>query len=180
LSSILTVNGGGTLTFNLGAGASTGFLNYANPNTNSTYMNIAGNTAGEINFGTTGGAININLVDLTAFEPYGTDTLQLRYQNPYLLIQAGANSDYNLYTTGGYDQNGYVTGIGAGNVSGFNIQALTINGTNITTSANYVGLQLYLYNGDLEVVPEPGTWAMMIGGLALLVFIQQRRKNKLS
>jgi hypothetical protein len=29
---------------------------------------------------------------------------------------------------------------------------------------------------DVEVVPEPGTWAMLLGGLALLVFIQRRRK----
>ncbi len=30
---------------------------------------------------------------------------------------------------------------------------------------------------EVEVVPEPSTWALMIGGFALLVFIQ-RRKNK--
>jgi len=28
---------------------------------------------------------------------------------------------------------------------------------------------------EVEVVPEPGTWAMMLGGLALLIFIQRRR-----
>ncbi len=180
LNPILAVNGGGTLTFALGAGDTTGYLAFNNPNTNSTYMTVAGaNQLGEINFGTSGGAININLVDLTAAAPLGT-TLQLRYQNPYLLIQAGANSDYNLYTTGGYQQNGYVTGIGSSDASGFNIQVLNINGTNITTSANYGGLQLYLYNGDLEVVPEPGTWALMLGGLALLVFIQRRRNQNRS
>ncbi len=31
---------------------------------------------------------------------------------------------------------------------------------------------------EVEVVPEPGTWAMMLGGLALLILIQ-RRRNKL-
>jgi len=31
----------------------------------------------------------------------------------------------------------------------------------------------------VEVVPEPGTWAMMLGGLAALI-LWQRRKNKLS
>jgi hypothetical protein len=41
---------------------------------------------------------------------------------------------------------------------------------------NY-GVRLYLYNGDLEVVPEPGTWALMLGGFALLVFIQRRRSK---
>jgi hypothetical protein len=31
---------------------------------------------------------------------------------------------------------------------------------------------------DVVVVPEPGTWALMLGGLALLVVVQRaRRKN---
>ncbi len=30
---------------------------------------------------------------------------------------------------------------------------------------------------EVEVVPEPGTWAMMIGGVAMLVFWQRRRRN---
>jgi len=66
---------------------------------------------------------------------------------------------------------------GAGPLVDFNLYATDINGTMINSSSNLEGLQLYLYNGDLEVVPEPGTWALMLGGLALLVVIQ-RRKNK--
>jgi len=38
-------------------------------------------------------------------------------------------------------------------------------------------LQLYLYNGDLEVVPEPGTWALMLSGMAALVFHQRRKRR---
>jgi hypothetical protein len=37
---------------------------------------------------------------------------------------------------------------------------------------------LYLENVYLEVVPEPGTWALMIAGLALLVIIQRRRNKQ--
>ena len=177
LSSALTVNGGATLTFALGAGASTGYLNYANPNTNSTFLSVAGNTAGEISFGTSA-AVNVDLIDLTAYQPLGADTLQLRYQNPYLLIQAGANSDYNLFTTGGYDQNGFVTGIGLSNLGSFNLAVLNVNGVDITTSNNYGGLRLYLNNGDLEVVPEPGTWAMMLGGLLMLGLVLRRKQFK--
>jgi hypothetical protein len=52
-------------------------------------------------------------------------------------------------------------------------------------STTYYGNGSYLFisesNGvddiDVEVVPEPGTWAMMLGGLALLVFIQRRRSD---
>jgi hypothetical protein len=29
----------------------------------------------------------------------------------------------------------------------------------------------------VEVIPEPGTWALLLGGLAMLVF-WQRRKSK--
>ena len=176
-SSILAVSGGATLTFDLGAGTNTGSYAYSNPNTNSTYISIAGNTAGEITFGTSAN-INVDLVDLTAFEPVGGGTLTLRFHNPYLLIQAGQDSDYNLYTTGGYDQNGFITGIGTLDQGDFSISVYDINGMQINGPTNLGGLNLYLYNGDLEVVPEPGTWALMIGGLALLVFIQ-RRKNKL-
>src|SRR6202012_239298 len=43
--------------------------------------------------------------------------------------------------------------------------------------------QLFLDNNNndifVEVVPEPSTWAMMIGGAALL-FFWQRRRSKLS
>ena len=32
---------------------------------------------------------------------------------------------------------------------------------------------------EVEVVPEPGTWDLMLGGLCLLVVIQRRRNNKM-
>jgi len=184
LSSALAVNAGAELTFALGTGTNTvNAYSFASPNINSTYLSVAGNTNKEINFATSGAQMTINLVDLTAAAPTGT-TLSLRTSNPYLLIQAGSNLDYNLVTSGGYDVNGYVTGTSADNgatvdTSAFGFQVTDITGTRIDTSTNYEGLQLYLFNGDLEVVPEPGTWAMMLGGLALLLVIQ-RRKSKMS
>ncbi len=176
LDSTLFVAGGGNLTFALGAGPSTGYLNYASPNLNTTYLMAGSN----VTFDTAGAPININLVDLALYAP-GQDTLQLRYQNPYLLVSASSNLSYNLVTTGGYDQNGFVLGIGSGPGSGvlntFNLTMYDVNGNDITTSANYYGMKLYLYNGQLEVVPEPGTWALIIGGLAALVLIQRRRRK---
>jgi fibronectin-binding autotransporter adhesin len=181
LSNILSVNGGSTLTFALGAGSSAP-LSYANPITDSSFLNVVGNTAGEINFDTTSTtAITIDLVDLTTTAP-NTISLGLRNQSPYLLIQAGADSDYDLLTSGGYDQNGYVLGTstGTGVSDTFNLEVTALGSpTPINTTNNYQNLQLYLYNGDLEVVPEPGTWALMIGGLALLILVQ-RRKSKQS
>ena len=153
--------GSADLTFYLGAGSTTGagFHSWNTPNLNSTYLTVLGNTAGELKFAT-GDTITVNDVS--------GNTLQLNMATPYLLIQTSAtdNSDFTGLTTtggvsvGGVAQNGYVTN-------------LSLNGTavNETWYPN-----LYLNNGDLEMVPEPSTWAMMIGGLALLVFIQRRRK----
>ena len=184
LSSALTVNGGATLTFALGSSTAynggSGALNFANPNTNSTYLSIAGNTADQI-FSSSATADTIKLVDLTNGAGAGGVALTLRAQNPYLLIQTalGDNSDFtNLWTTGGEGQNGYVLGLSTGvgnNYLAFNLGAYDINGNLISSTSNLQGLRLYLYNGDLEVVPEPGTWALMLGGLALLVFVQRRK-----
>jgi hypothetical protein len=43
------------------------------------------------------------------------------------------------------------------------------------------GLFLFQTSGgidDIVVIPEPGTWALMLGGLAVLVFIQRSRCKK--
>jgi autotransporter-associated beta strand protein len=181
-SSLLTLNGGSTLSFDLGStvnNAGSGASNFANPNTNSTYLNITGNTVDQI-FSNTTTADNISLVDLTASSP--AVTLTLRYSNPYLLIQTalGNNSDFaNLVTNNGVGVNGYVYGIsdGAGGYTAFNIYSLDTSGTPLADP--YQGLQLYLNNGDLEVVPEPSTWAMLLGALGLLVSLRFRGRRAL-
>ena len=182
LTSDLFIAGGGNLTFALGAVGDTGTGpgNFASPDLNSTYLH----TGGMVTFDTDSshGAVNINLVDLTVGST--TDTLQLRFQNPYLLIADSSNSNlsYNLVTDHGYDQNGYVLGIGSagtGNsiLNTINITMYDVNGNAIGSSTNYQNLKLYLYNGQLEVVPEPGTWALMLGGWVVLVLIQRRRSK---
>jgi len=115
-------------------------------------------------------------------------TLSLREGLPYLLISAGADSDYTGLVTSlngtlndlQLDGNGYV--IGVGTITDYT--AITINQFGpdgvtplVADSTIYPDAQLYLLNGDLEVVPEPGTWALMLGGLALLVVIQRRRRG---
>jgi hypothetical protein len=186
-SKLLTVNGGATLTFALGAGSSSGALSFGTPNANSTFLTLTGSTTDQI-FANSTTSSNINLVDLTANLPPGTpaNTLQLRFQNPYLLIATtptggNLNADFsNLWTTGGEGANGYVLGVSDGTANGFTafgLDVTNIGGVQINSATNYEGLQLYLYNGDLEVVPEPGTLALMLGGLSVLVFFQRRRSN---
>jgi fibronectin-binding autotransporter adhesin len=183
LSSALNINGG-NLTFALSAGSAKPTASFTNPNLTTTYLT----TTSTVNFT---GSDSISLVDLS------NGTLTLRTGAPYLLIQAGSTpgllSDDSLYsglvTQNGsgalsMDGNGYVLGVYNGSGALTNYTALTINQygadgvTPLTASQTYAAPALYLNNGDLEMVPEPGTWALMLGGLALLVVIQ-RRRNKL-
>jgi autotransporter-associated beta strand protein len=61
---------------------------------------------------------------------------------------------------------------------------LNLTGTATNGQANSVYYQnsfLVLNGGNIEiqVVPEPGTWALMLGGLVLLVVFQRVRRNRL-
>jgi autotransporter-associated beta strand protein len=158
------------LTFYLGAGT-TGLngstigqapFDFANPNTGSSYMNVPGSTPGELAF-VSGDTITV--IDLTG------GNLQLNLDVPYLLIQADSNADYSgLVTTGGTDINGNA-------LNGF-VTNLTLTTGTGTAAGEYYDTRLYLYNGDLEIVPEPGTWVMLLGGLIVLMFCQRRQYRK--
>jgi autotransporter-associated beta strand protein len=173
-----------TLSFALGTNttAGTGAYNFANPSTNSTYLTLASGST--LNFA---GVDAISLTDLTS-----SATLALRQGVPYLLVAAASGSDSaftGLVTEQGFgatgtlslDGNGYVLGVYNGSGPLTNYTPIAINqygadgATPLSGSNIYAAPALYLDNGDLEVVPEPGTWALMLGGLALLVLIQRRR-----
>ena len=176
LTAALNVNGG-NLTFALNTGGSATF---ASPNLTTSYIS----TSSTVNFT---GSNSISLVDLT------NGGLTLRTSSPYLLISStlgdlGFTGLVTKDSTGALnlDQDGYVVGTYVSGSNGsyvYNPIAFNQFGSNGVTPLNsnqmYLGPQLYLFNGDLEVVPEPGTWALMIGGLALLIMIQ-RRRNKLN
>ncbi len=62
--------------------------------------------------------------------------------------------------------------------------AITLNGLASTYYSNSYLILVDNVNGEdsgdaieVEVVPEPGTWAMMLGGFVMLIFIQRRRKK---
>jgi hypothetical protein len=142
--------GSADLTFNLGAGT--------NFETNTSHLSVLGDTTNELKFAA-GDTITLN--DLT------NGGLALP-TNAYLLIQAGSDADYSgITTTGDIDgltnQNGYVT-------TSFNLAGNTIG--------DYSNVQLYLSNGDLEVLevtPEPSSWAL--GALCLGVFAFWRMRR---
>jgi fibronectin-binding autotransporter adhesin len=155
-------SGGANLTFYLGAGniSNPTDHDYASPNMNSTFMTVLGNAPGELAFAA-GDSITVN--DLT-----GVNNLQLSIGTPYLLIQAGSGlaADNSLYS-GLVTSGGVIDGV----VQNGWVLNLTLNGS--ATTSGPTGL--YLFNGELEVVPEPGTWALMLGGLVFLVLLQRRR-----
>jgi fibronectin-binding autotransporter adhesin len=68
--------------------------------------------------------------------------------------------------------------LNSGNGQGGNL-ALALSGLSATYYAN--GSYLFINNAsgvddiEVEVVPEPGTWALMLGGLVMLLWIQRKR-----
>ena len=170
-----------TLTFALNTGIynnGSSYHSWSTPNENSSFLDVANNSVGEISFT---GSDTIALVDLSS-----GGLAALRAGTPYLLIQAGLDSDYSGLVTSldgktddlVMDGTGWVMGVGTVSAyTAFTFQEYGATGAALTGSNYYAVPELYLNAGDLEVVPEPGTWAMMIGGLALLVFIQRRRNN---
>jgi len=139
---------------------------------------LVGSTPITFGLGTQSTTLTLNLVG-TSIIPANT---------PYILI-AGTNGGLDQYTNlslgtpTGNITTGLYTPISSSGVGGTGNLVLSIG-----AAGYYNNSYLFLYqnsttNGgvdDIEVmvVPEPSTWAMILGGLALLVFIQ-RRKNKL-
>ena len=148
---------------------------------------------------TTPGASNQLVVGATNIGFANSVNLTLNLQNepaivgantPYVLIAGtglgttAATSQYTGLTfgasSGTYGADGVttiITGITGGSL-GLTFGS-TIDNTYYGTNSYFV---LYQNTGiddiEVEVVPEPSTWAMMIGGLSVLIF-WQRRKNKL-
>jgi fibronectin-binding autotransporter adhesin len=165
------------LTFNISAGTA-GALG-SNPSGSGTELAV-GSTA--VGFGT--GVASVTLTLNVQNEP-GIITAY----TPYVLVAGTVAS-------GGTGVNGsQYSGLSLGAVlqSGSGFTETLITGTNLqlafgssVDSSYYANSYLVLYQNtntgvddiDVVVVPEPGTWALMLGGLALLVTIQRRRNKQ--
>jgi fibronectin-binding autotransporter adhesin len=165
------------LTFNLNATKS-GALD-SDPSSSGTELSV-GNT--NVSFGTGTGSVQLtlNLQNEPAIVPAYT---------PYVLIAGtGVTTDSAGMSGGQYSglTLGTVTTISPG------VTETLITGNNLqlafgssTDSSYYANSYLVLYensntgvdNIDVEVVPEPGTWALMLGGLAMLVFWQRAKRR---
>jgi len=160
----LTWYAGGTLSFYLDSTAQNG--NALNPSA-STLLNLGtgalakggGTGAYILNFNNTGAW---NTTGVESNSQGGTD-----YSNTYDLINFGVTNNYGVINP----------------ITTFNINDFTIE------NLNGVGTLSFYYNpnGDngvgqeellLTVVPEPSTWAMLLGGLATLLFWTRRRNSR--
>jgi fibronectin-binding autotransporter adhesin len=102
----------------------------------------------------------------------------LQLNTEYVLIAGNGSTTFedNGFSLAAAGDLGQMTALGQRILGGMTL--LAPNGSNFF-STWYNGSELFL-NGDsieVDVVPEPSTWALMLGGLATLVVIM-RRRNK--
>ncbi len=113
----------------------------------------------------------------------------LQLDTAYVLMQGNGHTTFEdagaLWgLTGGTGLaafNGTISGLGGDTL--FQITgglSLLPSDTNGNFFSQWYGSSVLIYDAttdsiDVEVVPEPGTWAMMLGGLGLLVAWQRRR-----
>jgi autotransporter-associated beta strand protein len=138
---------GANFTFNLGTGANQGHSNLLNL-----------------------GATPISFADTTfTFNLVGSDAIQ-------------PGSSFTLITTSGpinASTDGLTLGANGQIIGGLSIAGTSLFGTseNGYTSGFYGGSFLYISgdNIDVEVVPEPSSWALVLAGLGVLAVLRVRR-----
>lgn len=152
-----TVDGtlsGANLTFNLDSA--------------SAHANLLDLGSTNVTFSST--TLTLNLLGTNVIAPY----------SPYTLITdaVGFNSVTDGLTTQSETINGVTYNVITG---GLNIASSTYFGASVNGFTTGVYPNSFLYidstgdNIDVMVVPEPSTWAMMLGGFCVLVFLQRRK-----
>ena len=184
--------------FNLGSGGTgtTTLVVGSGGSNTTTSLGLAANGASNIsstnlqfNISTTGGGNKLN-VGSTLLTFGSGDTLTLNQvgtnviaaNTPYILIAGtGGNGDGSL---AGSQYAGGALGTGGTTANGnLVLTGLTLSFTGSEPPAWYTNSYVFLVNSggvddiEVEVVPEPGTWALMLGGLACLVVWQRRERS---
>ncbi len=180
-----TLTGTGTIAVTTGTGNATmsGTINVGNGGTTDVLHITA---SGTTDF--TGASLKFNLDTVTQGNSsqlalgstpsvvFGNTSLTLNLAGSTPILNT---TQYTLFTsTATSDVFSGLTLSGSIIVSGLNV---TLTGTN---AGNYAGSFLELVSNGLGgdnivvVVPEPGTWALMFGGLLLLIIWQRRGRQK--
>ena len=165
-STILAASSGSGLTFALGAGGAG-----AGSSASVSQLLVTGGVANIMNFNIGGSSSTI--VAINDLVTDGALTVGADAASEYILIQ-GDNTTYEI--------NGAALTLGASTAYGQQIlSGLTLMAP---TSGNYFseefqGAELYLDGDNIVLaVPEPGTWALLSGGLGLLAVFHLRRQNR--
>jgi hypothetical protein len=178
VSSSLATIGDANLTFNINSSVAGGL---------GTDTALSGNElvvgATQINFlaGVNSTVLNLNML--------GTSSVTV--PSAYVLI---AGTDLTQLGASTSQYTGLTFGTSIGTLETGLITPIALSGVNqggnlvVNAGANYPSSYLFLYQNsagvddiEVEVAPEPGTWAMLLGGLALLAFWRRAsRKSKLA
>jgi hypothetical protein len=151
---VLTMTASGTTNF---SGASLTF-NLDATSTNSNSVALVGTP--NVLFGSGVTTLTLNLL--------GTDTTNIVNGTDYILFSATSGSQYSDLS------------IVNGKITNFNL-VLTGTATNGQANSIYYQNSFLVLNGgniDIQVVPEPSTWALMLGGFALLIIYHRSRRSK--
>jgi hypothetical protein len=167
------------LTLNLNAGTGSG---YAGATTGQGNELVVGNSP--VNFGS-GVQLTLNVQNETSVVPGYSAFVLIAGSSTTTISGSSSTGQYTGLTFGGLAPVQPVNGTATLITTGSNLQLLFGNAGDAAAYANGSYLVLYQYNNgsttfddiDIVVVPEPGTWALMLGGLAALLFIQRRKRR---
>ena len=183
----------GSLTLNSTGIASGNLLSAVNGTTSSPAFNFALGSSGSssqiiVAAGTTSNVINFNVGGTSG--PGGTSSVvsindlvgaSLTLDQTYILF---AGNGHTMFEDDGE------TLLAAGDLGAVTANGQLITGGLSLLAANTVGnffsnwygsSELFLTSNDdivVEVIPEPGTWAMMLGGFAILIVLQRRKRKQ--
>ena len=123
----------------------------------------------------------LNPDDTYTLVVYGNDEASNGGGRSFEITTDGQSEFLNLVSTAGYASVGGSPTDGIATYSGnyLEFQGLAASGGNLTfdilglTNSNEVDITGFQLE-DTGVIPEPSTWALLLGGLAALVFIRRR------
>jgi autotransporter-associated beta strand protein len=178
-----TVNPTGTNTFTVSSGGT--LAPGTSGNTNTLTLSAAGNTntsgllalsgaalTFNLNAGNT--ASNLSLTSSFANEVTGLSGNTFNFQD--LTSGSLALGEYTLIESDDSTTNPF-SGVSPGALSGFTLTGLSAySGDTVQLQLNQLpGTNDYAIQLDIASVPEPSTWALMLSGLAIVMFWQCRR-----
>ncbi|MBO9670651.1 MAG: PEP-CTERM sorting domain-containing protein [Sphingobium sp.] len=97
------------------------------------------------------------------------------------VVDGVSQTIYSLSPSGGNVDSFFLSGLGTINFTGGTVTAITIKSTSGVGQAfhNFYD-ETFTLAGSVSNVPEPGSWALMIGGLGIVGASMRRRATKVS